>query len=61
MQLPSGASHLVVEGSLRDSLGAVVTNTPGSFWTTTPPAAGQGHVDAKLAGRFAVYPAGTEL
>lgn len=59
IQLPSGASHLVQKGSLRDSGHAAVTSVPGKF-TTTPPVAGA-DVDAKMAGRLAAYPAGTEL
>lgn len=60
LQLPSGTSVLVTEGSLRDSTRAEVTAVPGKF-TTTPPTPGQGHVDGKLAGRYAAYPAGTEV
>ena len=59
MQLPSGASHLVQQGSLRDSLHPAVVAAP-SLFTTTVPVAGK-DVDAKMAGRLAVYPAGTEF
>jgi hypothetical protein len=52
-----GASHLVMEGSLRDSLSAVVTAAP-SLFTASPPAVGKGHVDGKLAQYLAAYPTG---
>lgn len=60
VQLPSGASHLVVEGSLRDSTHPAVTANPGAFSTSTP-AVGKGHVNDKLFGRLQAYPAGTEF
>lgn len=53
----NGSSHLVMEGSQRDSLSTVVTNVPGLF-TATPPSTGKGHVDGKLAQYLAAYPAG---
>lgn len=59
VQLPSGASHTVIEGSLRDSAHAAVTAAPGLF-TTTAPVLGKGHVNDKLYGRLLAYPAGTE-
>ena len=60
VQLPSGASHLVVEGSLRDSAHPAVTAAPGLF-TTAAPVIGRGHVNDKLFGRLQAYPAGTEF
>ena len=59
IQLASGASHLVQQGSLRDSLHPAVTAAPGLFGTTAPVAGKD--VDAKMFGRLAVYPAGTEF
>lgn len=59
MQLASGASHLVQQGSLRDSTHAAVVAAPGLF-TTVAPVAGK-DVDGKMSGRLAAYPAGTEF
>lgn len=59
IQLASGASHLVQQGSLRDSLHPAVTAAPGLFVTTAPTAGKE--IDGKTAGRLAVYPAGTEF
>lgn len=60
LQLASGASVLVVEGSLRDSTRAEVVAEPGKF-TTTPPVLGQGHISALLYGHLQAHPAGTEV
>ena len=54
------ATELVVEGSLRDSASAVVTAF-SSMFSTTAPVAGVGKVTGIMAGRYAAYPAGTEL
>lgn len=59
IQLPSGASHVVQQGSTRDSLEAAVTGAPALF-TTVAPVAGK-DVDGKTAQRLAVYPRGTEF
>jgi len=59
MQLASGAQHLVQKGSLRDSAHPAVV-AAASLFTTTAPAAGT-DVDAKMSGRLAAYPAGTEF
>jgi hypothetical protein len=59
IQLASGASHLVVKGSLRDSAHPAVTGNPGAF-ATSAPVSGK-DVDPKMAGRLAAYPAGTEF
>lgn len=53
------ANHLVMKGSLRDSTHAAVVANPGLF-TTAAPVAGR-EIDGKMAGRLAVYPAGTEF
>jgi hypothetical protein len=52
-----GASHLVMEGALRDSLSAVAVAVPTLF-TASPPVVGKGHVDGKMAQYLAAYPAG---
>ena len=54
------ASHLVLEGSLRDSAHPAVTANPSAF-SVSAPVAGAGHVTGELFGRLAAYPAGTEL
>lgn len=54
------ASHLVMEGSLRDSAHPAVVAVPSKF-SVSPSVAGQGHVDGKMFSRLAAYPAGTEL
>jgi hypothetical protein len=59
IQLASGTSHLVQQGDLRDSAHPAVVAVPGKF-TTTPPVAGK-DVTGVMAGRLAVYPAGTEV
>lgn len=59
IQLASGASQLVLKGSLRDSTHPAVTAQPGLF-TTAPPVAGK-DVDGKMSGRLTVYPAGSEF
>ena len=59
IQLASGASHLVVQGSLRDSTHAAVTAAPGLFMTGAPVVGRD--IDATMAGRLAAYPAGTEF
>jgi hypothetical protein len=60
IQLASNASHLVLEGSLRDSTHPAVVAVPSKF-TTTPPVLGQGHIDPKLYARLQAVPAGTEV
>ena len=52
IQLPSGASHTVLLGELRDSGHAAVTTAPALF-ATAPPA-----VNPRLAAWLAVYPTG---
>lgn len=58
MRLASGADHLVIQGSLRDSAHGAVTGTPGSFWTTTPPTLTS--VGALLFGHLQAHPGGSE-
>lgn len=58
IQLPSGASHLVEKGSLRDSAHAAVVAQPGLF-TTTPPVVSD--VGQNQWNRLQAYPAGTEV
>ena len=60
LQLASGASVLIVEGSLRDSTRAEVTGVPGKF-STSAPVLGQGHVGSLLYGWLQQHPAGTEV
>ena len=50
-------SHTVIEGSLRDSASAAYAANSAAF-SVTPPVAGQGHVDGKLAGYLAAYSGG---
>jgi hypothetical protein len=60
IQLPSGASELVIEGSLRDSAEAVVTAAASRF-STSAPVLGQGHVSALLFGHLQAHPRGSEV
>lgn len=60
LQLASGASVLVLEGSLRDSTRAEVVALPGKF-STSAPTVGQGHVNSLLYGWLQAHPAGTEV
>jgi hypothetical protein len=57
IQLPTGGSHLVIEGSLRDSAHPAVTGAPGLF-TTVPPVLGKGHVNDKLFNYLQANPKG---
>lgn len=59
VQLASGASQLVLRGSLRDSAHPVVVSYPALF-TTSAPVPGK-DVDGKMSGRLTVYPAGSEF
>lgn len=56
IQLATG-SHLVIEGSLRDSTHGAVTGAPALFGTS-PPVLGQGHCNDKLFNYLTVYPKG---
>ena len=57
IQLATGGSHTVIEGSLRDSAHGAVTGAPALFGTV-PPVLGQGHVNDKLFGFLAANPKG---
>ena len=57
-QLSTGGSHLVEEGSLRDTTHQAVVDHPSLFSAGAAPKAGTGHVDGKLAGYLAAYPGG---
>ena len=59
VQLASGANHLVLQGSLRDSTHPVVTSYAALF-SPAAPVTGK-DVDGKMAGRLAAYPAGSEF
>jgi hypothetical protein len=58
-QLASGASHLVLKGSLRDSTHPVVVSYAALF-SSTAPVTGR-DVTGVMAGRLASYPAGSEF
>jgi hypothetical protein len=57
IQLASGGSHTVIEGSLRDSTHGACTGAPALFGTV-PPVLGQGHVNDKLFNFLTVNPKG---
>ena len=57
IQLPTGGSHTVIEGSLRDSAHGAVTGASALF-SATPPVLGQGHVNDKLWGFLQANPKG---
>jgi len=57
IQLATGGSHTVIEGSLRDSSHGACTGAPGLFGTV-PPALGQGHVNDKLFQYLTANPKG---
>ena len=52
IQLPSGGSHLVLIGALRDSTHPAVTGAPGLFSAATVP------VHPRLAAYETAYPTG---
>jgi len=56
IQLATG-SHLVIEGSLRDSSHGAVAGASALF-TTTPPVLGQGHCNDKLFAYLQANPKG---
>ena len=57
IQLATGGSHTVIEGSLRDSTHGACTGAPALF-TTVPPSLNQGHVNDKLFAYLQAYPKG---
>ena len=57
IQLPSGASHLVIEGCQRDASHPAVTGNPAAF-TGSPPLADRGHVTPKLHAYLQAHPRG---